>query len=732
MSLSIATKAQEPDMDDDEGDFADPNQPQIDSLISLTKQDSPDSVKAKNYYLMAKYSNNYKLQLEYATTSLKYCSDTDTLIKAFDNSYIGSAYYMLDESQMALPYYFKAMELFGYVSDNSGFANQLINIGNCYEELNMQDSIFYYYNLALKYCTAIENNALISYIYQRLALVYSNIQLFENGVEYYHKGLEYAIAAEDNLETACCYLGIGEIYSTEHVPLYFKSVQYLRKAVAIFEEEATDDSYYISCQYDTYSALSYAYINIAKTTGERKYADSCNIFIEKVGDFYLQQGNFQSHVATRYSYVHYLEFNKEYRKALAELIGLAKYIDKSAVALKEYHRQLYQLYLSIGDYKNALENLEKYNEYRFAFLNDSTLNTLKNAEVERTRIIEELKRENAEKTYALANAKLSSDRNRMIVVIVVLALGLLLIVWVLWRNRTFNKILQRKNEILNIQKTEIETQRDEIAMQNDIITEQMQNVESANNKIVSSINYASRIQRAAVSSIDEVKALFHESFVFYKPRDIVSGDFYRCGRCGKYSVMITADCTGHGIPGAFLSMLGLSALKEFMVYEYDAANPGTVLDRIRSFIKTTFAVSPNGKIIDDGMDMTICCYDFAEMQLRYAIANQVAYIIRDGKAIKLKGDNMPVGNYVREKEHFQTLTMPIKHGDMVYTFSDGIQDQIGGSEQRKFLMCQLLEIMIDIAEKPIETQSQILEQRIVDWRGDIPQVDDMTLVGIRV
>ena len=251
----MASKAQEPDMDNDEDEFADPNQTLIDSLISLIKPDSPDSVKAKSYYLMAKYSNNYNRKLEYASMSLKYCSDADTSIKAFDNSYIGCAYYMLDESPKALPYYFKSLELFSFQSDKSGFVNQLVNIGNCYEELNIQDSIFYYYNMALKYCADIDDKPLISYIYQRLALVYSNIQLFETAIEYYQKGLEYAIAADDELEMACCYLGIGEIYSTEHVPLYLKSVQYLKKAAAIFDSEDFDDSYYISCQYDTYSAL---------------------------------------------------------------------------------------------------------------------------------------------------------------------------------------------------------------------------------------------------------------------------------------------------------------------------------------------------------------------------------------------------------------------------------------------------------------------------------------------
>ena len=213
-------------------------------------------------------------------------------------------------------------------------------------------------------------------------------------------------------------------------------------------------------------------------------------------------------------------------------------------------------------------------------------------------------------------------------------------------------------------------------------------IREANQKMLASINYASRIQGAVISSIVDVKAIFPENFVLYRPRDIVGGDYYRAIRCGKYSVMITADCTGHGIPGAMLSMLGISALREYMVTEYDAENPGTVLDRMRDFIKSTL-VAKGGGSLDDGMDMTICSFDFEKMEIRYAIANQTALIIRGKEAIKLKGDAMPVGNFLRAKEHFQTQTVKIEKGDMVYMFSDGLQDQLGGKNQKKFLLKNL-------------------------------------------
>jgi len=263
------------------------------------------------------------------------------------------------------------------------------------------------------------------------------------------------------------------------------------------------------------------------------------------------------------------------------------------------------------------------------------------------------------------------------------------------------------------------------------LAEKNMEIREVNNKMLASVNYASRIQGAVISSIVDVNAIFPENFVLYRPRDIVGGDYYRAIRCGRYSVMITADCTGHGIPGALLSMLGISALREYMVTESDAENPGTVLDRMRTFVKSTLATAGGGSL-DDGMDMTICSFDFDKMEIRYAIANQTALIIRGDEAIRLKGDAMPVGRYVREKEHFKTQVVSIEKGDMVYMFSDGLQDQLGGRECRKYLLKNLTATLIDLHNDPLNEQRVALEQEIIAWRGGTPQIDDMTMVGIRV
>jgi len=157
---------------------------------------------------------------------------------------------------------------------------------------------------------------------------------------------------------------------------------------------------------------------------------------------------------------------------------------------------------------------------------------------------------------------------------------------------------------------------------------------------------------------------------------------------------------------------------------------------MRSFIKATLVSETPKFPIDDGMDMTICCYDFEKMELRYAAANQTAYLMRRGKVIKLKGDRMPVGRYIVERDHFHTLVQPLEKGDVIYSCSDGIQDQIGGQDDYiqgvKMQANTLIEFLLENYTKPMDEQSEILDAFVNEWRNGRPQVDDMTLIGVRV
>ena len=356
---------------------------------------------------------------------------------------------------------------------------------------------------------------------------------------------------------------------------------------------------------------------------------------------------------------------------------------------------------------------------------------------------EQLKRKNEQLLHEEEKKELLLYISALAGALIVVSFVVFFITRILKIKKKANATLSEQNGILISQKAEIEAQRDkieaqrdEIEIQKNLITEQMNEVEKVNSQLLASITYAQRIQRAALSSGDEMTANFKESFIFYQPKEIVSGDFYITEKYGRFSVMITADCTGHGIPGAFLSILGIAAIKEYMRTEEDAANPGMVLDRIRTFIKATINSHSESRL-NDGMDMTICSFDFKHMTLTYAIANQRVLLVRNGEAITLKGDNMPVGRCSYERDHFVSLTTTIEPNDMVYMFSDGIQDQFGfengdSLRLRKFSSRRLNETLVSLSTLPTHEQFDELSKTITKWKDTNQQTDDMTLIGIRV
>ena len=739
MSAQMAFAQDTTDADDDTDDegYEDPSQPEIDSLLSLITPQTPDSTKARYYNTIAEITGNVDTTIKYAFLSLDFCSKKDIFLIATNNRYIAWGYYMQDETRMGIPYMRKSIELCQVLNDSVSLAKNYSLFSQIYSDLNINDSVSFYINKSLEINLKLQDTIAIADCYKVLGGIYLNQQYYKESAEYYRKALRLDSLAGDTLECAVDYFNLGELFFVEYtnsktsVDVIKTAKEMLLKAVNLHNYGATDADYYIYNRYHTYSRLASVYIQLAEVTHEQSYADSCKYYYDISSDYYLKNGRNENYLTCSDAYADYLSFNNKHKESLDFLLSLGKYFseESSDISLKVYYSRLKTVYLHLGDYKNAYEYLVKEKEYESAHINDSSFAALADMKAEQAMMMEKLNREQMEREH-------EEQQKRLMIVIISLSVISVLIFLIFWHKRIANKQLAAKNEILSQQKSEIESQRDEIEAQKNIITEQWQEVEEVNQKLFSSINYAERIQRAAVSAIEDVKALFPDSFVYYKPRDIVSGDYYRCGRCGRFSVMITADCTGHGIPGAFLSMLGLSGLKEFMVSESDAEKPGTVLDRMRTFIKSTLG-APKGKhSLDDGMDMTICCFDFENMELRYAIANQKIIYIRGGSARRLKGDNMPVGRYVREREHFESFAMKIQKGDMFYMFSDGIEDQLGGDNAdgfgRKFLVRNLEAFLLEVSGEPAETQCELLDNKILAWRGGTPQIDDMTMVGIRV
>ena len=281
--------------------------------------------------------------------------------------------------------------------------------------------------------------------------------------------------------------------------------------------------------------------------------------------------------------------------------------------------------------------------------------------------------------------------------------------------------LEEKNRTISMQKDEIEQQRDLAAAQRDQIAYQKKH-------ITDSIMYAKRIQTALIPSLELFSDKL-EHFVLYKPLAIVSGDFYWVSSQGNKQVIIVADCTGHGVPGAFMSMLGVALLNEIVNGKH-ILMPDQIIENIRQGVIKSLNQVAEEESIKDGMDIAVCVVDFENSLLWYAGANSPIYLIRGGELIHYRPDKMPAAIHYRMNP-FTLHKIELQKGDAFYLFSDGFSDQFGGPNQKKFMSVQLKETLVKITDQPMLKQAEILDEIFEKWRGDGPQVDDVTFIGVR-
>ena len=263
---------------------------------------------------------------------------------------------------------------------------------------------------------------------------------------------------------------------------------------------------------------------------------------------------------------------------------------------------------------------------------------------------------------------------------------------------------------------------------NKIIQSQKEKVEEKNRDITDSINYASRIQNAILPPTGSFKKHLPDSFILYLPKDIVAGDFYWMEKVENTVIFAAADCTGHGVPGAMVSVVCHGALNR-AVREFNLVEPAKILDKVRELVIETF--DKGGEDVRDGMDIALCSLDVSNGELQYAGANNSLYYVQDGTLSEIKANKEPIGMYDK-KSPFTNHQLSLEKGDVIYLFSDGYADQFGGEKGKKFKYKTLKNLLLQNSTEAMETQESILNEEFVKWRGEIDQVDDVCVIGVRV
>jgi serine phosphatase RsbU (regulator of sigma subunit) len=306
-----------------------------------------------------------------------------------------------------------------------------------------------------------------------------------------------------------------------------------------------------------------------------------------------------------------------------------------------------------------------------------------------------------------------------------------------WRTASLKARQKMLEQKVKERTRELKVKNDELVIEKREVENQKHLVEEQNKEILDSINYAKRIQTAILPPPRVVKSFLDDSFILYIPKDIVAGDFYWMESVEKENTIrrilfAAADCTGHGVPGAMVSVICNNGLNR-SVREYGITEPGKILDKTREIVIEEFQKSEEE--VKDGMDIALCCLEITPkgFQLKYAGANNPLWIIRKGsqEIEEIKANKQPIGKYA-DHSPFTTHTLQLEKGDSIYIFTDGFQDQFGGEKGKKFKPANLKNLILSSQHLPMQEQRDLLLKAFDAWKGELEQVDDVCVIGVRV
>ncbi len=296
------------------------------------------------------------------------------------------------------------------------------------------------------------------------------------------------------------------------------------------------------------------------------------------------------------------------------------------------------------------------------------------------------------------------------------------------------KSLEEANIDLEQKTHEIEAQRDEILSQRDLVIEQKKHIEKQNENLSDSIAYAQKIQQAVLPKTDKLYENNNgpkDFFILYKPKDLVSGDFYWADQVNEKLIIAVADCTGHGVPGAFLSMLGVSFLNE-IINRQKELKANQILNQLRTYVKATLKQTGKRFETRDGMSMGLIILDMVNMEMQYSGAYIPLYLYRNGQSIVYKADRNPIGIHHKEIESFTNHSIQLQNNDSLYLFTDGYIDQFNEQGLEKFKNSRFKSLIGEVCKMPMSIQKEKLEASFASWKGNHEQIDDVTVIGLRV
>jgi len=690
-----------------------------DTTYKLTEKDSAalyNEIAEKNYTSgdfnnsIENYEKSYLLNIEKGDKQAGSASLTN----------IGIVYQNIFRYDDAIKYYEKSLRIKEELKDKPGVTRILFRLGNVYYLKQNLFKSLEYFKRTLEIDQELKNQKDVATSQNNMGVIYYDLKDYQKATEYYQKALTFLETTGNEKELSLTLNNIGNI--NFDINKLKKALQYYEKSLQIKEKLNYQKGMAISLHNigNVYKLMKNNDKAIASYIKSNEYASKNNEEEVLVKNYIALSGIYSS--------------LKNYQKALEcyELISTTKqliYNVKSGRQISEMQIK-YETEVNIRSEEISMLKEELINQKIF------TQNLAKEKETE-------VKLKNAEILRATAEVKQQKTQKIAFVAGFILVLILLIIAYISFRQkRTANILLTaqkeeilKKNEELTQQKEEITTQRDEIEAQRDEIQLQKQLLEHKNRDVMDSIHYAKFIQQAILPPKEYISLNLPEHFILFKPRDIVSGDFYWTRVFNNNLIFCVADCTGHGVPGAFMSMLGIALLNEVTNnFDKNSITASEILNKLRSnLIKSLHQTGKFGET-HDGMDIALCILDLSNSKLQFAGAHNPLYIIHksSNQLTEIKADRMPIGIYDENEIPFTNNDLQLSKGDYIYIFSDGFADQFGGVDHKKFLYKNLKQIMTEIASFPVNEQKLKLDTCFENWKGESEQIDDVTVLGLRI
>jgi len=683
-------------------------QPQKTDSLKKELERADKFKKIELYNLLSKETSNKdpKESENYARKALELAmalQDKKGLGEAYNN--LGRVSNFMGDYSTAIDHYMKSVLYRQQINDTIGMANSLSNIGVMYRKMNNFDKALEYYMQALALKEQLGKKSEVLSVLNNIGGLYYYQRNNVKAKEYFNRTLALATELQDSNLIAATYNNLSLISDDK-----------MDYELAL---EQAFTSLEIRSKLNDLGGVAAALNNVGRIhehMGNPKkaleYYSSSIKQLNALGDI-PGKANTLYNIGSIYSKL------KQYQKAIS-------YFDTSLVLAKSFRQRLqirdnfhglahawhyagnpdksfhyFRQYIDMNDSIFSEESLEKTSEMEVKYQTDR-----------KARENEILKKENEVK-----DLKQEQEHRQKVIIAWTSVGGLLVALVVVFLLLNRNQIRKKANDKL-------------ISSRNEIL-KQKRIVEEKNKEITDSINYAKLIQKAILPDGTEIAKFFKESFVLFKPKDIVSGDFYWIAETVHYYFYATVDCTGHGVPGGFMSMLGNSMLNE-VVIEKGIYEPAAVLDMLRAKIIASLKQKGESGRSKDGMDMVLCRVNKDKKELVYAAANNPIWLVRENKLEEHPADKQPVGISAGEGTQFTQKKITLQPGDIIYTFTDGYADQFGGPKGKKFKYKQLSNLLLANMGQSMQEQKEALYHTFEEWRGNLEQVDDVLIIGVRL